>query len=417
MASPLELTQTWWNRVIYDEDIFLVLLGARWLSLLPPLLALLLHPESREAGLLMLGIACISNLLLSVWHPKINGRLQQQPLLLGLDFALVTILTALTGGTLSPYGLYAYTPLVLSAFFFQIRGGLIAATTFTPLYLLSIAVAQRLTGNQPDAIQALGHILSIYLVVLIFGYSAMLLQRVKQSALELQHTQAELAQAETLAAIGKMVGHLSHEIRNPLTTLGGYAYHLARKPDDAQMVAHHARIIGEEAHRLEELLTDMLNLTRPVKQSISTVNLHEILDKACVLAADQPQNSLVIEKQYDPTTPTVEADAASLLRAFLNVIRNAMQFMPDGGTLTVTTHTKPEEVEVAIQDTGPGIPPDVLPTIFKPFVTHRANGTGLGLPITQQVIEEHGGCIDVQSEFGHGACFTFRLPRHAAFAD
>lgn len=421
--SPLALIRYWSQRVLKDEDVFLMLLGARWLALLPPLLSLLLRAEPTQPGLAVFAFACASNLLLSVFYPQINRYLQRHPLLLGLDLVFVTLLIAGAGGTLSYYRLYAYTPLVLAAFFFQMRGGLVAAAVFTPLYLLAIVTAHRLTGNHLNIVAAVNYILSVYLVALIFGYSAMLLQRVKLAATELHQTQTDLARSETLAALGKMVGHLSHEIRNPLTTVGGYAYQILRKPDNAELVMHHAQIIADETRRLEDLLTDMLNLARPAKPSFHPVNLHELLDKACLLAGSQLQSAAAVKvvKQYDPQLPPIPADAPSLLRAFLNVIRNAIHFMPSGGTLTITTRIQEaagherrgmgeRSVEITIADTGAGIPADVLPTIFTPFVTHRAGGTGLGLAVTQQVIEEHGGFVKAESIAGQGARFVFRLP-------
>ena len=139
------------------------------------------------------------------------------------------------------------------------------------------------------------------------------------------------------------------------------------------------------------------------------------MDKAWLLADGAPlEKSLItIRKNYDPRLPPVEADAAALLRAFLNVTRNAVQMMPAGGTVTITTRRNEEEAEVVIADTGPGIAPEVLPAIFAPFVSHRPDGTGLGLAATQRIIVEHGGRVEAQSEIGKGARFIFHLPLKA----
>jgi nitrogen-specific signal transduction histidine kinase len=133
-----------------------------------------------------------------------------------------------------------------------------------------------------------------------------------------------------------MVAHVSHEIRNPLTTLGGYARHLKRKPGDEEMVRHHAQIIADEVLRLEELLNDMLDLTRPRRAERHPASLHGLLDRACTLAGDWETTQIEVKKQYDPHLPPMNVDAPALLRAWINILRNAMQAMPEGGTLTIT---------------------------------------------------------------------------------
>lgn len=221
-----------------------------------------------------------------------------------------------------------------------------------------------------------------------------------------------MVRTESLATIGRMTAHVSHEIRNPLATVGGFATRIAQHPKDTERVEKHARIIVDEVRRLEELLTDMLDLARQPSLHRQPADIHEILDKACLLSDGlmNHQTPVVIRKEYDPQLPQVECDAATLLRAFLNVIHNAIQAMPDGGTVIITTKREDNHAKISITDTGPGISPELLPTLFQPFVSHRSNGTGLGLAVTQSVISQHEGTIEAENVPSQGARFTFYLP-------
>lgn len=228
----------------------------------------------------------------------------------------------------------------------------------------------------------------------------------------LQHTQQELVRAEKMAAVGEMAARVSHEIRNPLVTVGGFARSILRAPDDVERVKRNTGIIADEVRRLEELLTDMLDLSHPRTLALRPERLADVLDQALLLATGEAHTDapVMVRKEYDPNLPPVCIDARSLLRAFLNVMRNALQAMPDGGMLTVTTRGLGCQALVSIADTGGGIPKHVLPTIFTPFVSHRLQGTGLGLSITRQIVIEHEGHLSVDTTEGQGTTFTFSLP-------
>jgi signal transduction histidine kinase len=411
--NPLEYAGTWLSRAIREENVFLFLLGVRWFSLLPPALALLLHPPHHAVVPLIFVAALAITTAISAFQSQFNRLVLQRPAWLLVDMALSAVFIALTGGVASPYGFYARVPLLAAAFFFRIRGGLIASAVYTPLFLMALLLARQWSGVAADAQDVLTQIIVFFLIALIFGYQAVLLQRLRSATAQLHHAQQEAARAETLAAMGRMAAHISHEIRNPLSTIGGFARSVLHRPEDAERVRKNVRIIADEAARLEQLLTDTLDMARPPALKLRPENLHEILDKAWLLSqgalGENPR--IVVRKDYDTELPLVAADAAALLRAFLNVMRNAVQMMPTGGTVTIVTRRAGEgEVEVVIADTGPGIAAEVLPTIFAPFVSHRPNGTGLGLAATQKIIQQHGGRVTVQSEVGKGARFVFRLP-------
>jgi signal transduction histidine kinase len=366
---------------------------------------------------LVFAAALLNNVLVHLFYVRLKGLVARQPLVLSIDMAFAAAFIALTGGTSSPYYLYALNSLLAAAFLFQIGGGLIAASVLTLFYVLALGIARRLafyqTGDTSDVLEASTRVLIFFLVGVIFGYPSILLRRARKASAKLRRLRKRFVHSRSLIAVGQRTAQASHEIRNPLSTMGAFAHSILRKPDDVERVKAKARVIADEAERLESLLTEMLDLSHPPKLNLRPQNIEEILDRACVLSSGEIIKSgvpIAIEKDYGADLPWIPGDACSLLRAFLNVMRNAIHAMPQGGTLTVTTWCADNGVEVIIADTGCGIPRHLLPSIFSPFTSHRENGTGLGLSVTHQIIRAHEGRITVDSEEGKGTWFRFYLP-------
>ena len=247
----------------------------------------------------------------------------------------------------------------------------------------------------------------------------------------LQDAQRELVSSEKLVAVGEMAARVSHEIRNPLATIGGFGHSILKKPDDENAVTRKARIIVSEVARLEELLTDLLDMARTRPLQFQPESINEIAEHALLLAeADIRSYNVQIEREFAPDLPMIYVDRARLLQAFLNTIRNGAQAMTDGGVLRVATRltteapeatqnaeTPREAIEIEITDSGSGIPERALKQVFDPFFSTKVSGSGLGLPVTRRIIEDHGGHIDVQSREGEGTTFIFRLPAVRADAE
>lgn len=232
---------------------------------------------------------------------------------------------------------------------------------------------------------------------------------------------------DRLAALGEMAAGLAHEIRNPLGAIKGAAQLLITADGAAPVAAGSAsetaellEIIVEEANRLNNVVTRFLDYARaerPGREGADKVDLNQVVRKTVqLLQQDQPR-STEIRVRIDEMLPPIAGDPESLVQVFLNLGQNALQAMPDGGTLEILTTRRRRSrlgygqfAEVRFRDTGIGIPRDKLKKLFIPFYTTRQKGTGLGLAISHRIINQHGGTIEVRSTLGQGSTFSVFLP-------
>jgi two-component system nitrogen regulation sensor histidine kinase GlnL len=213
-----------------------------------------------------------------------------------------------------------------------------------------------------------------------------------------------------------MARQLAHEIKNPLGGLRGAAQLLERELP-SQELREYTRVIIGEADRLCALVDGLLGPARPVRRE--PVNVHEILDRVFRLARAEAPAGVAIERDYDPSLPSIDLDRDLLVQAMLNLARNAVQALGERGRLTLrsraltnaTIGTGRHRVVAALQfeDDGPGVPPELGETIFYPLVTARAGGTGLGLAVAQDIATRHGGIIEFDSRPGR-TVFSLLLP-------
>ncbi len=229
---------------------------------------------------------------------------------------------------------------------------------------------------------------------------------------ELQATHKRLVHAERLAAIGKMAAHVAHEIRNPLVTIGGFARTLTRQTQDGEELRATTAIIASEVLRLERILADVLDFTRLPSSSRQSVELNRSVEDVCTLLQGEAQASHVtIKKNLDLALPNMLLDPVQMNQLLLNLMRNGIQAMTNGGELEVSTiRLSPLKHRLVVRDTGSGIKPELMDNIFTPFFTTKLHGTGLGLAICRHIVNEHGGEITVQSEVGKGTRFIVDLP-------
>src|SRR4051812_23644499 len=230
---------------------------------------------------------------------------------------------------------------------------------------------------------------------------------------------------DRLAALGEMAAGLAHEIRNPLGAIKGAAQLLMTADGTPPQHQHSEnaeflQIIVEEANRLNNVVTRFLDYARaerPGREGADKGDLNNVVRKTVQLLQKEQHTKIDLRVRTDEQLPMVAGDPESLLQVFLNLGQNALQAMPDGGTLEVLTTRRRRSrlgygqfCEVRFRDTGIGIPRDRLKKLFIPFYTTKQKGTGLGLAISHRIINQHGGTIEVRSTIGQGSTFSVFLP-------
>lgn len=224
----------------------------------------------------------------------------------------------------------------------------------------------------------------------------------------------QLHQSERLAVLGEMIAGVSHEIRNPLGIIRSSAELLNSRMENEKQKKF-TSIIVEEATRLNDILTEFLDFARPKNVRHNECDIESILEKnLSVIEPECQRRGIILEYNQGNAGARMLGDPDLLYRAFLNLLCNALQAMPKGGTLKVSSDMIHEpdagSIQVSIQDTGMGIPHDIHKKIFNPFFTTREKGTGLGLAIVKSIIDGHQGEIEVESEEGKGTTITVRFP-------
>lgn len=226
-----------------------------------------------------------------------------------------------------------------------------------------------------------------------------------------QETRERLLRSERLAVIGNMAAHVAHEIRNPLATIGGFARSVLKDPENAPRTARNARIILEEVERLEHILRNVMDFARPSRPVFKEVDLNEVLRGLCAfMEAEFAKRTIRLVLDLGNGLPSVWLDPAQMRQVFINLIQNGLESMGSGGTLTVMTSQSNGSVTVEVADTGRGIAPEEMERLFQPFFTTKPGGTGLGLAVSQKIVNDHGGDLTVESQKGRGARFRVLLP-------
>lgn len=281
-----------------------------------------------------------------------------------------------------------------------------------PLYLPGETLALRLTLHtyRADAVIRRARLNMMVLFALLAGGWLLALALYRLTRREERHV-LEMARRESLAQLGEMGAMLAHEIRNPLAGIKGYAQVIERKPMEERNSRFAGRIVVE-TQRLEALVSDLLDYARSDREAMATVNLGEVLCHTAELLQPDAEKSQVKITCDCPVGLEAMGNEDRLGQVVLNLGKNAIQAMPEGGTLLMTAEASGKQVTVKVIDNGRGIGQEELPKIFEPFFTTKAKGTGLGLALCRKIVEEHGGSIEVQSTAGAGTAVSITLFRH-----
>jgi two-component system sensor histidine kinase HydH len=404
--------------------IWLVFLGG--LALLPPI-------DEIHKQLILLAIFVVQ--LIERWVvARLPKRGPAYSVL--IKILLATLLLDHTGeiGINSSYFPIYFLPVVSAAIYFGTFGALAWTTIASLAYLSLLFPALQEVDVTPEGKGILAiRVLFFYIAGILVNRFAVenrrqvrrlqdLSEKLEETNRQLQRAEADARRAERLAALGQLSAGLAHEIRNPLGVIKGSADMLSKKVAGSEpLVAELAGYISSEVNRLNALVVRFLDFARPSKLELRPERISEIVDRALEAAtASVPNAGVKIARQYAPSLPEVPADPQLCEQVFINLITNALQAMQahDGSlekllSLSIApeiSHGQPG-VGVIVEDTGPGVPPELREQIFNPFFTSKKDGVGLGLSIVAKIIDDHRGTIRLEVNPPHGARFHVFFPQ------
>lgn len=313
-----------------------------------------------------------------------------------------------------------YLPIIYAGVYFGWRGGVLTSLAVAILYIPHILISWH---QMPD--YAANQYAEIIVFFLVGATTGILADRERKQRQELQATTEQLSKvycelqdsfeqlkrADRMSAIGELAASLAHEIRNPLGAIEGAAQIVEQPQTTPDMQREFLTVIRKESRRLNRLLTDLLDFARPRQPQFQAVDVGGVVSSVVTLAAHTAeQNGIEFRKYIPESLPVVECDSEQLKQVILNLTINAIQAMPNGGTITISVAEKHPDIVIAVEDQGSGIPAEKVDKIFDPFFTTKESGTGLGLSVAHQIITQHGGAITAERNPNRGMTFTVTIP-------
>ena len=233
---------------------------------------------------------------------------------------------------------------------------------------------------------------------------------------EIKAMEKKVKRAENLAVLGRMSASVAHEIRNPLSSINGFIQYFKKKFPSGSKEQAYTETMVEEVDRLNNVITNLLDYTRLKEPHFQDCDLAEIIRHALrLIRSDAQARRVNIVERVPEQSSRARVDRDQFIQVLLNLFLNGLEAMPAGGTLRVGIDVSQEgDFHIEITDTGAGVREEDLPYIFEPFFTTKSKGTGLGLAVVQQIVENHYGTISVSSRLGEGTTFRVRLPAHGS---
>lgn len=244
-------------------------------------------------------------------------------------------------------------------------------------------------------------------------------ERLLQRERELKQSQDTLRRADRLSSLGLLTAGLAHEIRNPLVAIRTFTQLLPERYNDPEFRQGFQSLALKEVDRICGLITDLLSFARPSKPNVAPVDVNEVVDNiARILESQAKEKNIAIMRQFGANLPKVWIDREQMKQVFMNLILNAIQAMQGAGTITLMSRTVTKNgtqpaadfVQIEVKDNGVGIPEENLQHIFDPFFTNKDEGSGLGLAVSHQIVQEHGGFVTIESKVGTGTSFFVHVP-------
>jgi len=308
-----------------------------------------------------------------------------------------------------------FSDLTESAFLSTFSGGLIIPLIMKAELRGLLAVGHKVSGARfsPDDIEFLTILANQFAVALD---NARLYESEKNALRELRKAQKQLVLTERQAAIGELSAKIAHEINNPLSIVSNYLLLSQRDMENPDSAREHLDVARQELGRIARIVRQLLDFQRPHKIETAPVDIPKLVEYVLTLVEWQlTEHQIKISLDAPPDLPCVIGSQEMLKQVFLNLVINARDAMPGGGTLKIQMSADDSEVRIRLADTGPGIPREHLSRIFEPFFTTKEGsaGTGLGLAVCYGIVRDHGGRITAENSVDGGALFEITLPAQA----
>lgn len=291
-----------------------------------------------------------------------------------------------------------FLPIIVAGFYYGLRGGLLASGFVTILYFPYIIY--HLDGFSSHD---LGNFLQIILFTSVGGLIGWLRDREKV----LEENRRKL---DSLAAMGKAVACIAHDMKTPLITAGGFVQQVRCKIVDVNLV-HKLDYAFEQVRRLEILTGDMLAFAKPLELELKQGEISQLIEEVVMITSEKAsQHTVTVTPILEGNIPIAKYDHHRLHQALVNLVNNAIEACPGGSEVTLRCRNQVDYITIEIADQGRGIPNDMCDDIFTPFVTTKKEGTGLGLPIVKKIIDAHGGSINIAENNENGVIFRITIP-------
>ena len=324
-----------------------------------------------------------------------------------------------------PYGnfLLAFFPLVITYVILKynlmdiniiIRRSLIYSllvTSITLIFLISVLISEHLFHQVAHYQDITTSIIMASFIALIFTPLKNKIQDLVDRAFFKATPMEMVYQNEKLKAVATLASGLAHEIKNPLTPIKTFSEQLPSRLEDKEFLLKFSKIISKEVDRIDNLVQQLLNFAKPAPPQLTQVNIHQLIEQILeLLNNDFVRHNVTLNTSFENKNISARLDPQQIKQALLNIFLNAIDAMPDGGLISVTTNIQSDKFCVTIADTGQGIHAEDIKHIFDPFFSKKDHGTGLGLSITHEIIKNNNGNIFVESKLGKGTAFRIELP-------
>lgn len=298
----------------------------------------------------------------------------------------------------SVYREFYFIPLILAAYWFGLRGALLASGSITLFYLVFIWTFWQ--GLSAEKINTFIEIVFLNGMALVLG----LLR-------EREHRERRRTQKmENLATIGKTVSGIAHDMKTPLVAIAGFSRRLLKKLGSDDPLRENLTIIYQEAQRLENMVKDMLEYARPLNLRRSRADVNGIIQESMALVKTMAEEKQVsVESRLSSNLPALELDAMRLKQVFINLLTNAIQASPPGKSVFITSGSQDGRIVIDVTDHGPGIAAEQEENIFTPFFTTKKEGVGLGLVMVKNIVAAHGGEVQFFDNPPPATGVTFRV--------